>query len=511
MRYRQRVPLEMKLPSHLAISRYGIYYLRIERNGVEKRRSLRTRDPTEALAAAYKFGATIYGMAHPRQRFGYTVETSTHKIVTDGSAEEHTRAMEALALSQNLSEAEKVKIRMDGERELALLYAEVATLRNQQFQTPPKPEPARLQTLQSALVDYLSEKSGQWKAGTKVTYTSVFNRFVKEFGATTLISNITVENFLKYRKPLESTIHPDTLDRDCAALIGWFDWAIKRGRYVGSNPIEKSNPSISIRDILKTNFEKPRNPLNAEDLQKIFTALPEINNPADFWLPILGLFTGARIGELCSARLDGIEEYDVGKWAIYLYGKSPSSKRKIPIHPKLIDCGFLSYINDVKRCWPDADRIFPHLVEDSKNGFANKPTTAFTTLKQKLGLGEDKVFHSFRKTFISCLQYNQLNEEWRRHFVGHDSDDDENRNKIGIKGGDAHSVYSKAKFDPARLAEIVFPAFDLIKWLNYEPPLPVYKSGQFNKYFAKNLHNKLSAAARKERQERTFSSAKAKL
>lgn len=277
MRYRPRVPFIMKLPSHLALSRYGIYYLRIERNGIEKRRSLRTRDPTEALAAAYKFGATIYGMTS-RPRLGYTLETPTIKIKTDGSAEDHSRAMEALSSIQHLSEAELLDIRMQGERELAQIHAEAAAWRNQQTlaTSPLKLEPAHLQTLQSALNDYLSEKSGQWKAGTKVTYTSVFNRFIKEFGATTLISDITVENFLKYRKPLESTIHPDTLDRDCGALIGWFDWAIKRGRYVGSNPIEKSNPSISIRDILKTNFEKPRDPLNAEDLKKIFTALPEL-------------------------------------------------------------------------------------------------------------------------------------------------------------------------------------------------------------------------------------------
>lgn len=111
MRYRHRVPVEMKLPSHLAISRYGIYYLRLERNGVEKRRSLRTRDPTKALAAAYKFGATIYGMTS-RPRLGYTLETPSIKIKTDGSAEDHSRAMEALSSIQHLSEAELLDIRM---------------------------------------------------------------------------------------------------------------------------------------------------------------------------------------------------------------------------------------------------------------------------------------------------------------------------------------------------------------------------------------------------------------
>ena len=465
MRYRLRVPFIMKLPSHLSLSRYGIYYLRIERNGVEKRRSLRTRDQSEALAAAYKFGATIYGMTNPRPRFSYTVETPTHKIVTDGTEVEHTRAMEALNKIEHLSEAEKAVIRMQGERELAQIYAEAAAYRAQQEQISAliKPEPARLQTLQAALDDYLAEKSNEWKEGTLVTYKSVFNRFILEFGATTFISSVTAEQFIKYRKPLELITHPDTIDRDCGALKGWFNWAIKRERYLGQNPIERPSPSASIRDDLIEKFEIPRNPFNGADLKKIFDTLPSLKNPADYWLPILGLYTGARIGELCSAELNGIDQYEKGKWSMYLFGKTPTSKRQIPLHPDLIKSGFLIYLDDVKKSWPNADRIFPHLTKDKKNGFANKPSNAFTALKQSLKLGEDKVFHSFRKTFVSCLQYNKLDEEWRRPFVGHDSDDNERGSKKNIKG-DAHNDYSKARFDPARLAEIVFPAFDLINY-----------------------------------------------
>ena len=160
MRYRLRVPFVMKLPSHLSKSRYGIYYLRIERNGVEKRRSLHTRDPLEALAAAYKFGATIYTMTD-RSRLGYTLETPTIKIKTDGSSEDHSRAMEALSSIQHLSEAELLNIRMQGERELAQIHAEAAAWRNQQthINISQRPQPQRLQTLQEALDDYLSEKS----------------------------------------------------------------------------------------------------------------------------------------------------------------------------------------------------------------------------------------------------------------------------------------------------------------------------------------------------------------
>lgn len=376
MRYRHRVPFVMKLPSHLAISRYGIYYLRIERNGVEKRRSLRTRDPSEALAAAYKFGATIYGMT-TKSRFGYTLETPTIKIKTDGSAEDHSRAMEALSSIPQLSEAELLNIRMQGERELAQIYAEAAEWRRQQEQASAqvKPEPARLQTLQAALDDYLAEKSNEWREGTLVTYKSIFNRFILEFGATTFISSVTAEQFIRYRKPLELITHPDTIDRDCGALKGWFEWAIKRQRYLGPNPIERPSPSASIRDNLVEEFEIPRNPFDAHDLKKIFEVLSDLKNPADYWLPILGLYTGARIGELCSAELNGIDQYEKGKWSMYLFGKTPSSKRQIPLHPNLIESGFLVYLDDVKKSWPSADRIFPHLTKDKKMALLTSQVT----------------------------------------------------------------------------------------------------------------------------------------
>jgi len=52
----------MKLNSYLVKSRHGIYYLRLQRNGFDKRISLRTQDFMTASIAAYKFGATISSM-----------------------------------------------------------------------------------------------------------------------------------------------------------------------------------------------------------------------------------------------------------------------------------------------------------------------------------------------------------------------------------------------------------------------------------------------------------------
>lgn len=48
-----------KLAPHLMKNRYGIYYLRLTHGGKEKRKSLRTRDPTAERAASYALGVRM--------------------------------------------------------------------------------------------------------------------------------------------------------------------------------------------------------------------------------------------------------------------------------------------------------------------------------------------------------------------------------------------------------------------------------------------------------------------
>ena len=52
----------MKLKSFLVKSRHGIYYLRLQRHGKDRRISLRTRDPLIASISSYRLGALIARM-----------------------------------------------------------------------------------------------------------------------------------------------------------------------------------------------------------------------------------------------------------------------------------------------------------------------------------------------------------------------------------------------------------------------------------------------------------------
>jgi len=95
----------MKLPSRVLKSRHGVFYLRVQKFGLDRRISLRTRDPVTASLAAYRLGATILLMdidklkdltvADIKQRSVKTTGDSI-KISTDGSEKDHQRALEAM-------------------------------------------------------------------------------------------------------------------------------------------------------------------------------------------------------------------------------------------------------------------------------------------------------------------------------------------------------------------------------------------------------------------------------
>ncbi|KAK6025398.1 hypothetical protein OSTOST_08703 [Ostertagia ostertagi] len=81
-----------------------------------------------------------------------------------------------------------------------------------------------------------------------------------------------------------------------------------------------------------------------------------------FWLPHVGLFTGARVNELCqlNPQADILQSAD-GIWYFNITDRSEShekvdksvknksSKRAVPIHPQLIEIGFLDYVERIKQ------------------------------------------------------------------------------------------------------------------------------------------------------------------
>ncbi|WP_116970183.1 site-specific integrase [Blastomonas sp. UPD001] len=162
---------------------------------------------------------------------------------------------------------------------------------------------------------------------------------------------------------------------------------------------------------------------------------------AVYWLPLIALFMGARREEIGQLRVQDVrrEAYidDADKrqmaWCIDITDtpdddalpnqiKNEASNRLVPLHPKLIELGFIDYVKGL----PDqSGRVFPGL---KPVGIGNKLTDKvgqwFSRYKQQCGIGDKaKVFHSFRHTWKTHAVDAGIPERVCRQFQGHEGKD----------------------------------------------------------------------------------------
>ncbi|MDR7097334.1 integrase [Hydrogenophaga laconesensis] len=149
--------------------------------------------------------------------------------------------------------------------------------------------------------------------------------------------------------------------------------------------------------------------------------------PFHYWLPLLGLCTGARINELAQLYLDDIRQ-DGAVWYIDINRKTPDkslkndwSERKVPLHSCLIELGFAEWCDELRAA--GFPRFFPELSWNSTNRYAKDPIRVMSQYLERLGMPRNgtKVFHSFRHGINNALQKRTSMPDWmRKRFMGHE-------------------------------------------------------------------------------------------
>jgi hypothetical protein len=169
------------------------------------------------------------------------------------------------------------------------------------------------------------------------------------------------------------TLSAGTINKALGALQTVFGWIEAQG-YMDEHP-NWSNPAARMKLHNPTKDEDNRLPYDSEDLKTIFgsAVFRDSDRPqggageAAKWLPLIALFTGARLEEIGQALTsdvkheDGINYLDIntldrraGKRV-----KNRSSRRKLPLHPDLIRCGLLAYVQQRRQAGDE--RLFPGL------------------------------------------------------------------------------------------------------------------------------------------------------
>lgn len=149
--------------------------------------------------------------------------------------------------------------------------------------------------------------------------------------------------------------------------------------------------------------------------------------PFHYWLPLLGLCTGARINELAQLHLSDIGQDD-GVWYLDINRKTPDkslknewSSRKVPLHSRLKELGFVDWCESLRSA--GFRRVFPELSWNSTNRYAKDPIRVMSQYLESLGMPRDgtKVFHSFRHGVNNALQKRTSMPDWmRKRFLGHE-------------------------------------------------------------------------------------------
>jgi hypothetical protein len=169
--------------------------------------------------------------------------------------------------------------------------------------------------------------------------------------------------------------------------------------------------------------ENKQRAMNPNELKRLFEGVEMQEFARDtttahcFWLPHIGLFTGARVNEICqiNPQTDILKEDESGIWYFWITKDTPADdgvvktiktgdSRKVPIHDKLIELGFIEYVKQLKKT--GAKRLFPSWEPKNKRASGNAEKW-FRILLRDLDLRDESPkstltgMHAFRHTLLS--------------------------------------------------------------------------------------------------------------
>lgn len=141
-------------------------------------------------------------------------------------------------------------------------------------------------------------------------------------------------------------VQPRTInDQFLAALKALLNYGV-------SNGIVSENVAQGVRLQVKTRAGERMLPYTDDDVARLLEHAGRENAPAKRWLPWLAVLTGARIGELAQMWGSQVRQVD-GIWALEIRPspdggtlKNAASERTVPLHPALIEAGFVRFAQD---------------------------------------------------------------------------------------------------------------------------------------------------------------------
>ena len=305
-------------------------------------------------------------------------------------------------------------------------------------------------TLAEVYDAYMSDPTRDWSPRTRLAYQTTRTLALAIFAAKTPIRSITRGHCREFIQVLRwlprnsSKLYPKRTPREVAAiaeaegrtdlispanlnaylnkLSGVFAWAMKE-------QLIDRNPAMGLKVPDPTLRREKRLPYSITQLRTIFAAplyvgcqddghgyaKPGQNRPrnARFWIPLVGLFCGLRLNEICQLDVADIRVVDeIACFAITASAetgdtdkrlKTASSERLVPVHPELLSLGFMAFV--ARRRQEGEVKLFGEVGMGATGYRSTTFSPWFTRFTEKAGARAPKTcFHSFRHVFRDALR-----------------------------------------------------------------------------------------------------------
>ena len=246
---------------------------------------------------------------------------------------------------------------------------------------------------------------------------------------------------------IKDTISYTTVNKHLQYVSSFYEWSVNHG-YATINPFK----GMKLKRTVRPRDERDR--FTELELKKIFGRDNYIHytNIGDYiqytnvekgkyafayyWVPLIAVFSGMRLGEICPLYLDNVRRIEghhrKRRWCFDILEepnrtdkrlKNQSSRRVVPIHDILIEqLGFIEFIELLKKKDPKRERLFQELLY--REGNYNKNVSTFFNKRYlpSLGLKTDKKnFHSLRHTVSDHLKQKGVEPHFINELLGHSS------------------------------------------------------------------------------------------
>jgi integrase len=210
--------------------------------------------------------------------------------------------------------------------------------------------------------------------------------------------------------------------------------------YADKNELLDQNPFAKVTlDRPKRAIETARQEWDHDQLRALFGSPVYASHKrprggareASYWLPVLSLFHGARLGELCQLSLsdvvtkNGILSLSISPSWDDEHGQDKSTKtvasvRLVPLHRECIRLGFSEYVNGLRK--QGKAKLFPAIKPDTKGRISGLWSKWFGRYRTEIGITTRYPdFHSFRHNWKSAARSADLPEDFHDQISGHDN------------------------------------------------------------------------------------------